>query len=182
MNERQFRRLPGCRKSLYEQLDKPALKALPPYRYEYVDIRRAKVGPDYHVLYGKHAYSVPHALVGSHTDIEAGARLVRLYHWGNAGCPASRGAAKGGFTTQAEHMPESYRQQRWSSDRLLSWGESIGNATRAVVSWHLHHWAHPEQAYRTCLGLLNLSREYGDARLKNACQQTDTRPAAGAHE
>ncbi len=51
LNERQFRRLPGCRKSLYEQLDKPALKALPPYRYEYVDIRRAKVGPDYHVLY-----------------------------------------------------------------------------------------------------------------------------------
>nr|WP_239659274.1 hypothetical protein [Enterobacter bugandensis] len=57
-------RFVGCRKSLYEQLDKPALKALPPYRYEYVEIRRAKVGPDYHVLYSKHAYSVPHALVG----------------------------------------------------------------------------------------------------------------------
>lgn len=68
-------------------------------------------------------------------------------------------------------MPESHRQQRWSPDRLLSWGESIGSATRAVVAWHLHHRAHPEQAYRTCLGLLNLSREYGDARLENACQQ-----------
>ncbi|WP_420986623.1 IS21 family transposase [Enterobacter mori] len=82
LNERPFRRLSGCRKSQFEQLDKPALKALPPYPYEYVDIRRAKVGPDYHVLYGKHAYSVPHALVGSHIDIEAGARLVRLYHKG----------------------------------------------------------------------------------------------------
>lgn len=80
LNERPFRRLPGCRKSLYEKLDKPALKALPPYRYEYVDIRRAKVGPDYHVLYGKHAYSVPHALIGCHINIEAGARLVRFYH------------------------------------------------------------------------------------------------------
>ena len=58
-----------------------------------------------------------------------------------------------------------------SPDRLLSWGESIGSATRAVVAWHLHHRTHPEQAYRTCLGLLNLSREYGAVRLENACQK-----------
>lgn len=134
LNERPFRRLPGCRKSLYEQLDKPALKALPPYRYEYVDIRRAKVGPDYHVLYGKHAYSVPHPLVGSHIDIEAGARLVRLYHRGALVAQHPRAQQQGGFTTQAEHMPESHRQQRWSPDRLLSPGESIGSATRAVVA------------------------------------------------
>lgn len=171
LNERPFRRLPGCRKSQFEQLDKPALKALPPYPYEYVDIRRAKVGPDYHVLYGKHAYSVPHPLVGSHIDIEAGARLVRLYHKGILVAQHPRAIHPGGFTTQADHMPESHRQQRWSPDRLLSWGESIGCATRAVVAWHLYHRAHPEQAYRTCLGLLNLSREYGEARLENACQQ-----------
>jgi len=129
------------------------------------------VGPDYHVLYGKHAYSVPHALVGSHIDIEAGARLVRLYHKGILVAQHPRAIHPGGFTTQTEHMPESHRQQRWSPDRLLSWGESIGCATRAVVAWHLYHRAHPEQAYRTCLGLLSLSREYGEARLENACQQ-----------
>ncbi|WP_431041418.1 Mu transposase domain-containing protein [Pectobacterium quasiaquaticum] len=87
---------------MYEQLDKPALKALPPYRYEYVDIRRAKVGPDYHVLYGKHAYSVLHALVGSHIDIEAGARLVRLYHRGTLVAQHPRAQQQRGFTTQAE--------------------------------------------------------------------------------
>lgn len=71
----------GCRvaKILYEPLDKPALKALPPYRNI---IRRAKVSPDYHVRYSKHTYSVPHALVSSQIDIEAGARLIRLYHRG----------------------------------------------------------------------------------------------------
>jgi transposase len=171
LNERPFKRLPGCRRSLFERLDKPALKALPPYRYEYVDIRRAKVGPDYHVLYGTHAYSVPHALVGSHIDIEAGARLIRLYHRGVLVAQHPRSGQQGGFTTQAEHMPDAHRQQRWSPDRLLSWGESIGSATRAVVAWHLHHRTHPEQAYRTCLGLLNLSREYGSVRLENACQK-----------
>jgi hypothetical protein len=119
LNERLFRRLPGCRKSLYEQ---PALKTLPLYRYENVDIRQAKVGPDYHVLFGKHAYSVPHALVGSHIDIEAGARFVRLYHRGTLVAQHPRAQQQSGFTTQAEHMPESHRQQRWTQDRLLSWG------------------------------------------------------------
>ena len=126
-------------KSPYEQLDKPALKALPPYRYEYVDICRAKIGPYYHVLYGKHAYSVPHALVGSHINIEVGTRLVRLYHRGTLVAQHPRAQQQSGFTTQAEHMPESHRQQRWSPDRLLSWGERIGSAPRAVVAWHLHH-------------------------------------------
>lgn len=53
----------------------------------------------------------------------------------------------------------------------MSQGKSIGSATRDVVAWHLHYRAHPERAYRICLGLLNLSREYSDARLENACQQ-----------
>jgi len=63
-------------------LDKPTLKSLPLYRYEYTDICRAKVGPGYHVLCGQHAYFIPHALVSSHIDIEAGARVVCLYHRG----------------------------------------------------------------------------------------------------
>ncbi|MDS1718042.1 hypothetical protein QPL22_21530 [Escherichia coli] len=144
LNERPFLRLPGCRKSLYEKQDKPARKALPPYWYEYVDIRRAKGGPDYHVLYGKHAYSVPHALIGSHINIEAGARLVRLYHreyW----LPSIHGRS---------NRAASPRRQNICRSRIVS-------APRTVVAWHLHHRAHPEQAYRSCLGLPNLSREYG---------------------
>ncbi|MCW1830289.1 hypothetical protein OLZ31_26260 [Enterobacter asburiae] len=125
----------------------------------------------YQVLYGKHAYFVPHAMVGSHIDIEAGARLVRLYHRGTLVAQHPRAQQQGCFTTQAEHMPKSHRRQRWSPDWLLFWGESIGSATRAVVAWHLHRRAHPEQAYRTSQELLNLRREFGDARLENVCQQ-----------
>lgn len=171
LNQRPFRQLPGSRQSLFEQLDQPALKALPAYPYEYVDLGRAKVGPDYHVLYSQHAYSVPHKLVGRSIDIEAGAKIVRLFDRGMLVAQHPRAQQPGGFTTQAEHMPASHCQQRWSPERLLLWGESIGSATRAAVLWHLEHRPHPEQAYRACLGLLNLSREYGSARLENACQQ-----------
>ena len=171
LNERTFRQYPGCRRSRFDTLDKPALTALPPHQYEYTDIRRAKVGPDYHVLYRRHAYSVPHALVGSYIDIEAGAQLVRLPHRGQMVAQHPKALTEGGFTTLAEHMPESHQRQRWSPERLLGWGESIGSATRAVVEWHLRQRKHPEQAYRSCLGLLSLVRKYGDARLEKACQQ-----------
>ena len=96
------------------------------------------------MLYGKHAYSVPHALVGSHIDIEAGARLfasITGEHW----------------------LPSIHRRNNRAASPCRQ------DICRGGL--HLHHRAHPEQAYRTCLGLLNLSREYGDARLENACQQ-----------
>jgi hypothetical protein len=171
-----IRNYPGSsRQTRFDALDRPALTALPRYRYEYTDIRRAKVGPDYHVLYQRHAYSVPHALVGSHIDIEAGARLVRLYHRGQMVAQHPKALKEGGFTTLDEHMHDSHRHQRWSPERLLSWGESIGSATRTVVAWHLNERKHPEQAYRSCLGLLSLVRKYGDARLETA----SACPAAG---
>ncbi|MDL4454801.1 hypothetical protein QRZ34_27625 [Klebsiella michiganensis] len=99
LNERPFKRLPGCRRILFERLDKPALKALPPYRYESACHGGARLPrPVRH-----HAYSVPHALVGSHIDIEAGARLIRLYHRGALVAQHPRSGQQGGFTTQAEH-------------------------------------------------------------------------------
>jgi len=144
LNNRAFRHYhPGSsRQTRFGALDRPALTALLRYRYEYTDIRRAKMGPDYNVLYQRHAYSVPHALVCSHIDDEAGARLIRLYHRGQRVLQHPKALKDGGFTTPDEHMPDSHRHQRWSPERLLSWGESIGSATRTVVAWHLNERKH----------------------------------------
>ncbi|SON49841.1 transposase (fragment) [Vibrio tapetis subsp. tapetis] len=67
-------------------------------------------------------------------------------------------------------MPSNHRYQKWSPERLLRWGEHIGAATREMVNVQLMKKAHPEQAYRSCLGLLNLSKKYGDVRLEQACK------------
>jgi transposase len=171
LNERAFRLYPGNRRSRFEQLDQPALMALPRQRYDYTETGRAKVGPDYHILWRRHAYSVPHVLVGAHIDLEAGAKVIRLYHRGQLVAQHPRNFTESGFSTLTEHMPESHQQQRWSPERLLDWGANIGSATRTVVAWHLQQRKHPEQAYRSCLGLLSLARKYGDGRLENACRQ-----------
>ncbi|XOV78138.1 MAG: IS21 family transposase [Aestuariibacter sp.] len=171
LNHRQQKMHPGSRHHLYEKLDKPALMPLPHHAYEYVDTRRARVGPDYHVLYDKHAYSVPHQLVGEQLQIDATQRLVRIYHKGEIVAQHPKSAKQGGFTTLREHMPQAHVKQRWSQSRLLNWGQNIGCGVHAVIQCQFQRREHPEQAIKSCLGILNLSKHYGDARLEAACQK-----------
>jgi transposase len=80
-----------------------------------------------------------------------------------------RSYQRGAHTTLREHMPKSHlAHAEWSPKRLIQWGSSIGIHTGAVVEHLLRSKPHPEQGYRACLGLLNLSREYGDSRLEAA--------------
>ncbi|NMU52843.1 Mu transposase domain-containing protein, partial [Vibrio parahaemolyticus] len=83
LNQREMKQYGASRQSLFDKLDKPALKPLPKQRYLYTETKRAKVGPDYHIDYRRHYYSVPHQLVGHHVELEASNRLVQIYHQGN---------------------------------------------------------------------------------------------------
>ena len=170
LNQREMKQLGASRKALFDSLDKPALKPLPVQRYLYTESKRAKVGPDYHIEYRQHYYSVPHQLVGQHVELEANVRLIQIYHQGNlvSQHPASQKAH--GLSTHTEHMPSNHQYQKWSPERLLNWGGNVGAATRQVVSTQLSAKDHPAQAYRSCLGLLNLTKKYGDVRLEQACK------------
>lgn len=170
LNNRQQRMYPGSRKEQFDLIDKPALASLPPYPYEYIDSKRAKVAPDYHILYEKHAYSVPHSLVGDTVTLEASANIVCIYHHNQLVAQHTRSFKEGGFTTLKEHMPGSHFKHRFSSERLLSWAKNIGVGTRSVIEWHIHSRKHPEQAIKTCLAILNLTKQYGNARVESACQ------------
>ena len=171
LNNRQQRMYPGSRKQQFELLDKPALASLPTYPYEYIDSKRAKVSPDYHVLYEKHAYSVPNGLVGDTVTIEASTNIVCIYHHNQLVAQHTRTHKDGGFTTIKEHMPHSHVKQRFGPERLLSWAENIGVGTRAVVEWHIQSRKHPEQAIKSCLAILHLTKQYGNARVEAACQK-----------
>ena len=82
----------------------------------------------------------------------------------------ARSYVPGRHTTVAEHMPKAHRAHlEWSPSRLLRWGATIGAATEALVQQILASRPHPEQGYRSCLGLLRLAKRYGPARLNAAC-------------
>ena len=86
-----------------------------------------------------------------------------------------RSYVKGKHTTLPEHIPAAHRKHmKWTPARLLNWGQNIGVGTRAVVQWQLDNRPHPEQGYRACLGLLNLSKTFGEERLEAACRRALT--------
>ena len=170
MNTRPFKRMPGSRQQAFEQLDKPALRALPSQRYEYQEIKTVKVNIDYHVQYDQHLYSVPHQYVGERLEMHASANLVRLYMHRHLVATHQR-RNKPGMSTDPLHMPERHRKhQQWTPDRLKQWAAQLGPDILAWVTERLESKAHPEQAYRVCLGLLSLSRQYPSERLNASCR------------
>lgn len=172
LNNRPFKKLEGCRRSAFETIDRPAMKALPATRYEFAAWSKAGVNIDYHVQCQEHYYSVPHSLVKQTVEVRATATTVECFFKGKRVASHQRSAKKYHHTTLPEHMPEAHRRHlQWTPGRLLNWALSIGPATRDVVKWQLENRPHPEQGYRTCLGLLNLVKRYSATRLEAACRR-----------
>lgn len=170
LNQRPFKKLPGCRRSAFDSLDAPALRPLPPTRFAISRWKEAKVNIDYHVEFDGHYYSVPHRLVGTKIDVRVTGSLLECFAANQRVAGHALSAVRGHFSTVPDHMPASHRAHlEWTPAKLIAWGQRIGVSTAAVVTWQLEHRPHPEQGYRACLGLLALVRRYSAERLEGAC-------------
>jgi transposase len=172
LNERPFRKRPGCRASLFQELDRPALGPLPRERYEFHQWSKARVNIDYHIEFDRHYYSVPYTLTGQMVEIRATLTTVEIFHRGErvASHPRSRQAYQA--TTVTEHRPKSHQQHlAWPPSRLLSWAQSVGPATAQLFAAILESKPHPEMGYRSCLGILRLGQRYSSERLEAAARR-----------
>lgn len=170
LNCRPFKRLPGTRASAFADLDRPALRALPVSRYEFARYHEARVNIDYHIAVDDHFYSVPHALVHQKVEVRSTAAGVEVLHRGRRVAAHVRSQLRFGYTTVPEHLPAAHRAHlEWSPGRLIRWGEQHGLACAELIRRILESRPHPEQGYRSCLGLLRLERQYGAERLEAAC-------------
>ncbi len=172
LNERTFKKMPGSRRSLYEELDRPALSPLPTTPYPFATWKKARVSIDYHIEVERRYYSVPYQLVKSEVEARIGERTVEIFH-GNRRVASHRRAAKAGhYTTVNEHMPRPHREYaEWTPQRLVSWARKTGPATADLVGHILASRRHPQQGFRSCLGILRLGKSYGEKRLEAACQR-----------
>jgi len=170
LNQRPFKKLPGTRRSQFEQLDQPVLRALPTSRYQYVEIKRARVHIDYHIEFDKHYYSVPHHLVKQHIEVQASENSIAIYSHGQRIATHPRSHRHGAHSTCPEHMPQAHRAiSEWSPERFLSWAGDIGKETQEVVNHLLQEKRHKEQSFRRILALLSNAKKYGRERLNKAC-------------
>ena len=170
LNDRPMKHLEQSRQELFVELDQPALRALPRQPYTYAHWKKARVHIDYHVQYDKHYYSVPHKLIGKEVDVRATEKTVEIYYRRQRQASHLRSYAPGRHSTQREHMPSAHQHMAgWSPERFERWAAEIGPQTKELITVVLNSRRHPQQAYRTCLGILGLAKRYSDERLEAAC-------------
>jgi transposase len=172
LNDRPFQKLPGSRREMFETLDKPALKQLPASPYTYAQWKKARVNIDYHVEVDGHYYSVPYQLIKQSLEVRFTAHTVECFLKGKRVAGHRRSARKGGHTTVPEHMPKAHQQYaEWTPRRLIKWAASFGPNTSGLVEAIMRKRAHPQQGFRSALGLMRLGKQYGPQRLENACER-----------
>ena len=172
LNQRAFKKLPGSRRDHFETIDKPALMPLPATPYVFAEWKKVRVHIDYHVEVDGHYYSVPHTLVKRQLDVRYSTTTVECFHQGQRVASHVRSALKGRHTTVAEHMPKAHREYaQWTPQRLIAWAQKTGPATASLIETILRRRKHPQQGFRTCLGILRLSQSYGEDRLEAACRR-----------
>ncbi|MCZ6612829.1 MAG: IS21 family transposase [Planctomycetota bacterium] len=172
LNARVTRHLGASRRELFEQLDQPALAALPAEPYVYAEWKECKAGLDYHVEIEKHYYSVPHRYLGCKLWARFTDRTVEVFVAGKRIACHMRGHSNRRHTTLDEHMPSAHRRYAtWTPQRISRQATSIGSNTEALIDIIMRERRHPEQGFRSCIGILGLAKSYGSERLEAASER-----------
>lgn len=172
-NARTMQRPGISRRELFNDIEKEELKPLPAERYELKKYKTLTVQFNYHIYLSddNHYYSVPYRYKGRKVEVFFTERAVEVYS-GNVRIAAHlRNIRKNGYTTERNHMPESHKwEDNWNPEKLTNMAKVKGDAVATVVEAVLASRQHPEQSYKTCLGIIALAKTYGEDRLNRACE------------
>ena len=135
-------------------------------------MKRCRVAPDYHVEIDGHWYSTPYRLIRELVDVRIADKTIEIFHKGQRIASHARAPNRRGHTTIADHMPSAHRRYgKWTPGGLIAAGERIGPSTAAFFQAVIAARPHPEQGFRTCLGILSQARRYDNARVDAACRR-----------
>ena len=148
---------------------------MPAQPYEFAEWKKVRVNIDCHVEIERHYYSVPYQLVRKALEARYSERTVECFHKGQRVASHPRSHLKGRHTTLPEHMPAAHRSYaEWTPQRLIRWAEKTGPATAGMVRTILERRAHPQQGFRSALGIMRLGKSFGEERLEAACRRALT--------
>ena len=173
LNNRPFKKRPGCRKSAYEEEEKEFMYSLPARPYEPAIWLNPKVGYDYLISDGRNKYSVPYDLIGEEVDVRVAKDTVEVYYKGaRVAAHVRLLKAQRDPLVNPDHMPESHRRYlNYNSEWFENWGKNVGPKTADVVHHFLTSGKEAEQGYKSCASLTKLEKNYGAKRLEDACER-----------
>lgn len=175
LNHRPFRKMRGSRQELFETLDRPALRPLPAAPYEYANFKLARVAINYHVEVDGHCYSVPYKLVQERVEVRYTESTIEVIYNNRRVASHARSFARGGYTTLTDHMPPAHQKMTaWTPERMTRWAGEAGAAVARLSETIMRSRPHPEQAFKTILGLIRLGEKHGKDKLNDACEHAMT--------
>ncbi|CAG5006612.1 IS21 family transposase ISPpu7 [Dyadobacter sp. CECT 9275] len=167
------------RRLQFEEIERSALAPLPVLRYEFKKQLHATVMKNGHVCLSvdKHyrratPYSVPYRFIGKKIKLLFSNSLVEAYYHYERIALHKRVKSPYNYSTDKEHLASTHRfVTDWTPDRFLEWASSIHEDVRLYIHKILDRKQHPEQAYRSCVGILSFAKKAGEQRLISACQR-----------
>jgi len=173
-NSKPMQKLKVSRKELFDEIEKAELKSLPKEKYVIRRFKRLKAQFNYHIFLNddKHYYSVPYRYRGQQIVVVYTDRIVELFYKNRRIAFHKRDRTANKYTTVKEHMPPHHQfVSDWNPTRFINWAQNIGENVKRVIEYILAQKRHPEQAYKVCLGILNLEKKFTRERLNKACQR-----------
>ena len=162
------------RRQQFEEVERAALQPLPPLRYELKKQLFVTVMKNGHVSLNadKHYYSVPYRFIGKKVKLMYSRTNVEIYYNYQRIAIHERIKSPYNYTTDKEHLASTHRfVTEWTPERFLSWAEGIHEDVKLYILKILDRKQHPEQGYKSCLGVLTFAKKVGNDRLIKACQR-----------
>lgn len=180
-NAHPFQKREGSRDLVFSEVEAAQLRPLPPIRYDVAQwVYNRSVNLDFHVVYAKNRYSVPHRYAGRKVDLRVGESTIGIYHAGEriATHRLLPPYASNSYSTDPAHMPDEFLRPEWDDARIRRWAADIGPDCAAVIDRIFDRVKLKEQAYNPALSVLKLSKRYGRERLEAACSHALPRLAS----
>jgi len=172
--KRPFQKRAGSRLSVFQELDRPALRPLPREGYENPSYVQRRLPNNYHVEYMDFYYSVPYQYYKQQVTIKATYSVIEVYADRLTRIAIHERRYTGSrYITERSHMPPNHQAQQdaniFDGKRYRSWAKAIGPNTFYVIDTLLNQVEVEQTAYRSCMGILAFSRKDGNVRLEAAC-------------
>ena len=171
-NGRKLTARPYSRRDLFLEDEKPTLRPLPATYFEIKYQSFATVMQNGHVSRDKNYYSVPYPYIKKKVKLLYTSSTVEIYYKYNRIALHKRNYKPYVYTTTSEHLASTHRfVAEWSAERFMDWAKSIDTAVGEYILHIIESRNHPEQAYKSCLGILNFEKKVGKVRLVKACKR-----------
>ncbi len=174
LNNTPFQRRSTSRRELFNEIEKNELQALPAERYEIKHFQVSRVEFHHHIYLkeDKHYYSVPYQNTGKKVKTVYTSRVVEIFNDHVRIAFHQRDRKKYGYTTEKSHMPATHQfVNGWNTDRFVKWASQMGGSIEAFIERLLESREHPQQAFKSCMGVLNLGKKYKPEDLEKICKR-----------